>query len=66
MNENQKKFLKEFDDLMRKYSITKVNTRGEFIDFVSNEQMLSFKSANNGRFEGIETFTPEYEVEEDE
>lgn len=65
MNENQKKFLKDFDDLMRKYSITKVTTRGEFIDFVSNEQMLSFKSDNNGRFEGIETFIPEYEVKDE-
>ena len=64
MNKNQKNFLKELDELMKKYSIDKMTAVYEDVPviFYSNGRKLSVGKYENGEYERIvasdEKYTP--------
>jgi hypothetical protein len=65
MNKNQKNFLKELDELMKKYSIDKMTSVYEDVPviFYSNSRKLTVGKYENGEYEHIvasdEKYTPD-------
>ena len=60
MNENQKNFLNELHDLLKKYAIDRLVVYHDSIRFESNQEILSFGHYDNGTFHNIETEVNNY------
>lgn len=62
MNENQKQFLNDLDNLLSKYSISKVSVWRDEISFESNNCELAFSEYEDGEYRGCYVTLPDYVV----
>lgn len=60
MNENQKNFLKDLHELLRKYAIDRLTFYCGSIRFESNHETLSIARYENGTFHDIEAEVNDY------
>ena len=60
MNEKQETFLKELNELMRKFSVKVMCVEEDHIVFASNSDVLKVRFYGDEKFEDVETKTPVY------
>lgn len=60
MNEKQETFLKELNELMRKFNVEVMCVEGDHIVFASNSDVLKVRFYGGEKFEDVETKTPVY------
>ena len=60
MNENQKNFLNELHDLLKKYAIDRLAIYRDSIRFESNHETLGIGHYDNGTFHDIESEVNNY------
>lgn len=67
MNSKQKNFLKELDELMKKYGIDEMKSVYEDVPilFDSDWDRLKVRKYYKGKFSEISTYEPEYVIDED-
>lgn len=67
MNSKQKNFLKEFDELMKKYGIDEMKGVYEDLPILFNGacDCLKVKKYYKGKFSEIIAYEPEYAIDED-